>query len=200
VTVEQDTAHYYDHEEGREDRPLDPRRVAARDRFVKSARGRRVLEIGTGPGRDAVALTDAGLDVVGIDLSFGHATRAAARDLSITVATARALPFAGRSFDALWSMSTLMHIPDDAIEGALHEIRRVLVPGSPVALGVWGGPDVEHYSETDGRRRLFSRRSEARWQSLLGIVGRVDHFEVWPSPATDGPTDFRYQLAFLTAG
>jgi SAM-dependent methyltransferase len=199
VHDERETARYYDQEVGREDRSLDPRRIEARARFVDAARSP-VLEIGTGPGRDAIALVDAGLDVVGVDLSVGHATRSAARGLSVAVATARALPFATGSFRALWSMSTLMHIPADGIEPALHEIRRVVAPGGTIAIGVWGGPDVEHYGNhsTGGPRRLFARRSEPRWRSLLSTVGRIDTFDVWAAPA-GAPTDFHYHLAFLTA-
>lgn len=151
--IEPETARYYDAEEGREGRPLDPRRVAARDRFIEliraDGRDRPVLEIGTGPRRDALALVDAGLAVVGVDLSVGHATRAAASGVTMTVASARASPFATSSIGSLWSMSTLMHIPAVAIEDTMLEIARVLAPGATVAVGVWGGPDIEHFSECD---------------------------------------------------
>ena len=207
VAVEREMAQYYDAEEGREERPLDPRRIAARDRFVGVLRAagakRPVLEIGTGPGRDALALVDAGFDVRGVDLSPGHAARAASRGISMVVASARNLPFATGSLGALWSMSTLMHIPAVAIEGAMREIGRVLAPAAPVAIGVWGGPDVEHFSEhpvdlPSGPRRLFSRRSERRWRSLLEIVGCIDSFEVWDYGSSDAEA-FRYHLAFVSA-
>lgn len=207
LAIERDTARYYDAEEGREGRPLDPRRIAVRDRHIRAAvadpRERPALEIGTGPGRDALALIDAGLRVVGVDLSLGHAARASAAGVTMTVASARALPFATSSIGSLWSMSTLMHIPDVAIEAAMLEIARVLAPDATVAVGVWGGPDVEHFSEVDPAspstgRRLFSRRSEGRWRSLLEIVGRIDDFEVWEDDSADDAA-FRYHVAFLTS-
>jgi SAM-dependent methyltransferase len=205
--TEQETARYYDAEEGREDRRLDPRRIAARERFVDAVRAARptgpVLEIGTGPGRDALALAEAGLQVIGLDRSVGHASRAAARGVTAIVGSARSLPFARGGIGALWSMSTLMHIPHVAIDGAMHEIARVLAPGAPVAIGVWGGPDLEHLSSdaANAPRRLFSRRSEARWRTLLGHVGRLDDFEVWAPPdgSTGDDDEFRYHLAFVTA-
>lgn len=206
LEVERETARYYDAEEDRDSRPLDPRRVAARDRFVGRAlagpQDAPILEVGTGPGRDALALMDAGLDVVGVDLSRGHAARAAARGVTAAVASARALPFASNSFGGLWSMSTLMHVPAVWIDGAMHEIARVLAPEAVVSIGVWAGPDVEHFGDgrpnPAGHRRLFSRRSEARWRSLLEIVGRIDDFEVWEEPGA--PADaFRYHLAVVTA-
>ena len=205
LAIERDTARYYDAEQGRECRPLDPRRIAVRDRFIEAVhadgRERATLEIGTGPGRDALALIDAGVPVIGVDLSLGHAVRASAAGVTMTVASARALPIASNSIDALWSMSTLMHIPDVAIEAAMLEIARILAPGATVAVGVWGGPDVEHFSEVDPTspatgRRLFSRRSENRWRSLLEVVGRIDEFEVWDDSTDDSA--FRYHVAFLT--
>jgi SAM-dependent methyltransferase len=144
AAVERETARYYDLEEGREGRPLDPRRIAARGRFVQvvraSGREEPVLEIGTGPGREALALIEAGLDVIGVDVSSGHAARAASRGLTMVVASARALPFATGSIGALRSMSTLMHIPAVTIGGAMRELARVVAPGAAVAIGVWGGP------------------------------------------------------------
>jgi SAM-dependent methyltransferase len=207
LPVERETARYYDAEEGREGRPLDPRRVAARERFVDVVRAGGidgpVLEIGTGPGRDALALTEAGFAVIGVDLSLGHAVRAASRGLTMTVASARALPCATDSVGALWSMSTLMHVPAVAIEGTMREIARVLAPSAAVAIGVWGGPDIEHFSDSpvdppSAPRRLFSRRSEERWRSLLGILGRVDDFHTWEDAGADEEA-FRYHLAFVTA-
>lgn len=205
LAVERETARYYDAEEDRGDRPLEPRRVAARDRFVRVAcagvRDGPILEIGTGPGRDTLAPTEAGLDVVGVDLSYGHAARAASRGITMAVASARGLPFATGAFTGLWSMSTLMHIPAVWIDGAMREIARVLAPGAAVAIGVWAGPDVENFGDTHsnplGHRRLFSLRSETRWRALLDLVGRLDDFEVWPdAKATD---DVRYHLAHMTA-
>ncbi len=205
--IERETARYYDSEEGREDRPLDPRRIAARDRFIEAARAgghnRAALEIGAGPGRDALALINAGLLIFGVDLSFGHATRGSAAGVTMTVASGRALPFATKSIGALWSMSTLMHIPAVAIESTMHELARVLVPDATVAIGVWGGPDIEHFSDLDAAtpsrgRRLFSRRSESSWRPMLEIIGRIDDFEVWENANADDDT-FRYHMAFVTA-
>lgn len=204
--VERETASYYDAEQGREDRPLDPRRVAARDRFV-SLVGRAhldgpVLEIGTGPGRDALALVEAGLRVVGVDLSAGHAGRARARGLTMAVGSARALPFASGSMGGLWSMSTLMHVPAVAIEQVMREIRRVMAPGAPVAIGVWGGPDDEYFDESPNRvgepRRLFSRRSEGRWRALLQRVGELEDFAIWEYTGA-GAEVHAYHLGFVTA-
>jgi len=88
-------------------------------------------------------------------------------------------------------------VPNNAIEATLDELHRVLAPSALAAVGVWGGPDVEAYHDDDAYDppRLFSRRSDDRWRSLLGIVGSVEEFETWER--TDDA--FWYQWAVVRA-
>jgi SAM-dependent methyltransferase len=198
--VERSLATYYDAEAAdRATRDLDPERVTARTAFLATTRpGEQVLEIGVGPDRDARALVDAGLHVVGVDLSLEHARlasrHAGARAL---VASVRDLPFADGSFDHVWTMSTLMHVPSTAIAGALTEVERVLRPGGRLLSGVWGGADVEDHVRNPrfDLPRLFSRRSDAAWRQLLeDHVGPVEEFRTWGRG--DDPGDpFWYQFA-----
>jgi SAM-dependent methyltransferase len=196
-SVERELTAYYDQEGAdRADRPLERHRVDARERFVASFGERRpsLLEVGPGAGRDSAGLVADGFQVVGVDLSFDQLSHAQPRGLLPVMATARTLPFADATFEALWTMSTLMHIPDSAIDAALAELRRVLAPGAVAAIGVWGGPDIEGVGDL-GRYgpRLFSRRSDQRWQRLLETVGIVEVFENW-HPDTE---DFWYQWAVV---
>jgi SAM-dependent methyltransferase len=193
--IEADTAAYYDDEgDLRCNRPLDGRRVAVRDAFLGDlARSSRVLEIGSGPGRDAVAFVDAGHRYVAVDLSFGHARRCHDTGAPAVQASARQLPFATGAFDAAWTMSTLMHVPDEAIDGVLDEIGRVLVPGGVVAVGVWGGEDTVEWDEREIGRRLFNRRTDERWRPLLARIGAIETYDAW---RYDGKTE-TYQYAVV---
>ena len=201
AAVERDLAQYYEQEASlRAERDIDPRRVAARGRFVRDLpAGAAVLEVGMGPGRDAAAFVDAGFSVCGVDLALAHARFAACTGASPAVASVRALPFATASFDALWSMSTLMHVPNAAIASALSEVRRVLRPGATAAIGVWGGTNVEGHHDADAfdPPRLFSRRTDQRWRDLLSILGDVEEFEHWRDPS--GSDEHWYQWAIVTA-
>src|SRR5262245_58246166 len=58
------------------------------------------------------------------------------RELHLEVQDARALTYAGASFDRVYSISVVEHIPDDGDSRAMHEIARVLRPGGVVALTV----------------------------------------------------------------
>lgn len=194
--TERDLAAYYD-QEGLErfERDLAPGRVEARSRFLveHGKPGMRSLEIGCGPGRDLAAFVEAGIDACGIDLSTVFAGLAVASGAHLANATARALPFADDTFDIVWSMSVLMHLADDVIVGALHEIRRVLVPGGVACLGVWGENDVPRILEGKYGPRFFANRSEVSWRPLLGEIGVVEQYEVWDTEG-DG---FTYQWAVV---
>lgn len=199
-SVEQGLIAYYDQEaDHRANRQLRAERVAARDTFLGMIDpGVRLIELGPGAGRDAAAFIEQGIATIGVDLSFEQISHASAAGASGLVATARQLPFPDHTFDALWSMSVLMHVPNSAIVDTLTELRRVLAPGATAAIGVWGGPDVEDSGDNPDDfdpPRLFSRRSDDRWRSLLATLGTVEVFENW-HPDLD---DFGYQWAIIRA-
>lgn len=102
--------------------------------WLGDLRGRRVLELGCGPGDYTIMLARRGAHVTAIDIAPASAQltrrRAAAHQLeaSVTVrlSAAESLPFVAGSFDLVVGFGLLHH----ADAGALApEIRRVLAPG-----------------------------------------------------------------------
>ncbi len=199
-SLERDLAAYYDQDaSGRAARQIDPERVRRRDQFAAllvSEHRTRILEVGVGPGTDASALQARGLSVTGVDLSSEHVALSKSLGVDALVASVIDLPFLDHSFDAAWSMSTLMHVPNHDIDTALSEIRRVVVPGAPVALGMWGGDDTEceNTDDTIEPRRFFSWRSSDSVQALFSRYGQIDAFDTWP--AVPSGTHF-YQWCIL---
>jgi 2-polyprenyl-6-hydroxyphenyl methylase/3-demethylubiquinone-9 3-methyltransferase len=92
--------------------------------------GLRVLDLGCGKGRFAAHFQSAGAEVVGVDLS--SAMLAHASGLDRVRASARRLPFADQTFDAVVAVEVLEHV--GAVEPVLLEARRVLRPGGRVAI------------------------------------------------------------------
>ena len=196
-----DLARYYDQDAaGRASREPPAERVRRRESFVAllAAEGRtRVLEVGLGTGQDARALQAAGLEVAGIDLSAEHVRLAREAGVDACVATAQALPYADGSFDAVWSMSVLMHMPDADLHEALAEMARVLVPGGVAAFGLWGGDDVEGVNPDDTLepKRYFSWRSERTVRSLISEHAVVEEFDSWTAHG-----DWTYQWCVARFG
>lgn len=180
-----DLARYYDQDAAaRADRPLLAERVRRRDDFVRRLQdeGRtRVVEIGLGPGTDAVAMRAAGLDVRGVDLSHEHVRIARERGIDAVVAPAQDLPYADGSFDALWCASVLMHLPDDDLDAALREFARVLRPGGVGAFGMWGGKGTSGYLEGDPSDppRWFCWRTDDAMRDAIAAHATVESFDSW---------------------
>jgi SAM-dependent methyltransferase len=188
---ERDLVTYYDNEvHERACRELPAERVARRASYIEQLRaeGRRsVLEVGTGPGRDGSALARAGLDYSGVDLAPASVAVCLALGLEVQVASVLDLPFADGAFESGWTMSTLLHVADADLDAALAEIVRVLRPAAPLAVGLWGGRDIEERSP-----RFFSFRSDEKVRTALGRHGTVERWETWESTS-----DLHYQFAVL---
>ncbi len=95
---------------------------------VNSRAVRRVLEVGCGTGRWTAELARAGCDVSGIDPSTEMLARASSRVVAdLCQGSADALPWVDDSFDAVFYINSLHHIPAPA--DAVCEAFRVLRPG-----------------------------------------------------------------------
>src|SRR5678816_1072515 len=100
--------------------------------------GTRLLEIGCGVGAVLAVLGQEfpGIQLVGVDIepkqldfARGHLERAGV-EATLVEADAFALPFSAESFDHVWTMWFLEHVPDPP--AVLREARRVLVPGGGI--------------------------------------------------------------------
>ncbi len=105
-------------------------RLRALQRALEPLAGRRVLDLGCGKGRFAAHLEADGAEVIGLDLSA--AMLAAAPRLARVRGSARRLPFAPATFDAVVAVEVFEHLAD--VVGVLGEVRRVLRPGGVVAI------------------------------------------------------------------
>ena len=117
-----------------------------------------LLEIGAGTGQDSVYFRDAGLDVIAVDLSPEMVRRCREKGVEALVGDAKRLEFPAGSFDAVWAMNCLLHMPGADLPEALREVRRVLRPGGLFYAGQWGGADEEGVRADD--ERFFALRSD----------------------------------------
>jgi SAM-dependent methyltransferase len=107
--------------------PLDDPRLLAVVAALRPLEGLHVLDLGCGKGRFGRALADRGAEVIGLDISAGML--ASADGLDRVQASARRLPFASATFDAVVAVEVLEHVETQWLDVVLAEARRVLRPG-----------------------------------------------------------------------
>jgi SAM-dependent methyltransferase len=121
---------------------------AALGQWIENARGRRVLEVGCGPGRYVSMLQTMGFDVTGVDpIPFPEwdLVRAHGDAVFMDQIKAEHLPFPDQSFDHVTCIGTLLYVGD--VEKSLAEMRRVLRPGGRILI------------RTVNRTNRYTRRS-----------------------------------------
>jgi SAM-dependent methyltransferase len=103
--------------------------------------GTRVLDAGCGSGLALQLAERRGAAVTGLDASAGllavAQTRLAAADLRH--GDLEQLPYADASFDVVTAFNSVQYAEDPV--AALRELRRVVVPGAPVAVVTWAEPE-----------------------------------------------------------
>ena len=117
-----------------------------------------LLEIGAGTGRDSRFFQDQGLDVVCIDLSPAMVELCKQKGLAAYVMDMADIGFPASSFDAVYSMNSLLHLTKAEFPAVLHSIERLLMTEGVVFIGMHGGIDHEGVWENDSYspRRFFS--------------------------------------------
>ena len=107
-----------------------PRNLEIIRDWVAPAPGDRILDVGCGKGHLVKALSELGVDSVGIDLNPNAADVAVVPRVQTMSATN--LEFDDESFDAVVSFHAIEHIPP--VEDALEEMARVVKPAGKVLL------------------------------------------------------------------
>ena len=142
------------------------------DDFASQVEEGIVLDVGSGPGRDALLLKDKGLDLTCLDASESMIQLSTERGLNSIQGDFMQLPFPDAYFDGVWSYTALLHIQKADVGKAIAEIARVLKPGGVLGLGLIEG-EGESYRESSGvdQPRWFAYYQEAEVMELLGAHG-----------------------------
>lgn len=108
------------------------------DWFIKHVIGKKVLEVGCGPGFDAKYFSEHGLAVTAIDLSSGFVAMARKRAPRARVLKMdmRNLKFRAREFDGIWVMASFLHVPKSDGPATLAGFKRVLKLGGLLFISV----------------------------------------------------------------
>lgn len=110
-------------------------------RFAASLPGKRVLNMGSGSGRDALLLREHGLEVVCMDASKSMVAITTGLGFESHQAVLTNPPFEPETFDGIWAYGSLLHLPKAATNLALAAMHSLLRPQGGCAIGVIQGKD-----------------------------------------------------------
>jgi SAM-dependent methyltransferase len=161
----------------------EPWKIAERNAFLerlKAAGCQRLLEVGAGTGQDSLFFQQNGLSVVATDLSEEMVERCRAKGLDARVADFLGLDLPGESFDAVYALNCLLHVPNADLPAVLSSIHRMLRVGGWFYFAVYGGDGAEGIHETDQHRpkRFFSLRTDEQIQRFAAEHFAVEDFHV----------------------
>ena len=159
----------------------------------------RVIDLGSGPGRDANYLSHLGLHPLCCDFSIEMLRRCEDRCLEtrlMNYETDLEL-FEDNSLGGLWTNCSLTTTPQSKIRDILREIYRILMPGAPAYFGFieakdyaegWVNPDFKY-----SLPRFRFRANRAYIKRLIEEQGfDVIHFDVIPKETSGKNTYVKY--------
>lgn len=156
------------------------------------------MELGAGAGFDSKYFQDEGFNVLATDLSPEMVKMCKKRGLSARVVDLYNLSALNQSFDAIFSLNVLLHVPRNDLDLVLDSISDVLNENGIFFYGVYGGQDKED-TITDnskmGMPRFFSFLTD---DSLLKTVkDKFDVIDFQPIDIGSSSPNFHFQALIL---
>ncbi|WP_261300836.1 class I SAM-dependent methyltransferase [Paenibacillus andongensis] len=183
---------YDQHARSRDGVSVQSWKVEEMDRFlawlqsVDKGSGQRILDLGSGPGHQAIYLKNHGCEVTCVDLSDEMVNICREKGLEAFVMDFYSLDLESESFDAIWTMNALLHVPKDSFLQVLSNMERVLKPDGILYLGLYGGFESEGIWENDTYRpqRFFAFYEDKHIQRKISEVFDIEYFSVLPMEGT----------------
>ncbi len=151
-------------------------------------RGKKVLDAGCGSGRFAYWAAKFGAEVWAADLGpaveVAHRNTQSAGKVQVVQSDLHRLPFALESFDFIYSLGVLHHLPDP--EKAFQDLLRYLKPGGDVQIYLYWKPERQPIKwlllkAVDAARRVTTRLPHSAVYSLAyPWAAAAFLFFVWP--------------------
>lgn len=150
------------------------------DRFASSLPGKKILDLGSGSGRDALLLRNCGLEVVCFDASQVMVAITTKLGFESHLATFSELNFPVASFDGVWAYTSLIHISKDEVRDIIAKIYTLLKPGAAFAIGVIEGDmaGMVERKTMPGTLRYFKHYGKDELRKLVEPFGFTLEYEI----------------------
>jgi len=115
-------------------------------KFMNMLPGKKILDVGSGSGRDVKYFLDEGFEPIGIDISqkmINESKKRVSKKSIFKKMDFRKLKFKTESFDGIWSMLSLIHTPKEEIKKVFEGFNKILVQRGVLFLAVIEGNGIE---------------------------------------------------------
>lgn len=144
------------------------------DELAAKSPGKKLLDLGSGSGRDALLLKRHSFDVTCADGSKSMVTMTEKLGFESALCDFNDLPFADASFDSVWAYTSLIHVPVEEVRGVLAKVHGLLKPGGTFVFGAIEGSSqaerVEHRT-MPGATRYFRYYHRGELKELVESCG-----------------------------
>lgn len=147
-------------------------------KFLKNEGRETLLEIGCGHGQDALFFQTQGLRVLAVDNTPTMVKLTTEKGVPARVLDCYDLGEIDETFDAIYTMNCLLHIPKRDFDPILRLISERLNENGLMYLGLWGDQDFEGIWEKD---RYEPKRFFSFWkiEALLEVLQRFFRLEYY---------------------
>ena len=112
--------------------------------FLKNLKGGNILDLGSGPGRDALFFKERGFNPVCVDISSKMVKVCRSKGLDACLMDIENLGFANSSFDGIWAYASLLHLPKRNMPQVFHNLNCILKDNGFLFIGMKEG-DYQGY-------------------------------------------------------
>jgi ubiquinone/menaquinone biosynthesis C-methylase UbiE len=153
-------------------------------KFMEKLPGKKVIDLGSGPGRDALLFRKEGLHPVCVDISIDMVKICKENGLEAIRMDIEDLDFENSSFDGVWAYTSLVHIPKKRIYNTLARIREILKPGGMFFVGMVGGDSEIQYQSKDKPKikRFFALYQDEEFEKILSEYFTVICSKIFSTP------------------
>jgi len=163
------------------------------DLFLKSLNGKKILDVGSGYGRDSIMFKNNGFNPICVDISKTMIDLCKKNNLEAYQMNFEDLDkkFENNSFDGIWCYTSLLHIPKIKIRFVLNKIKNILKSEGIFYIGMKEG-DFEGYKKTKkfSTDRYFAYYKKEELEKILFEFFEIINF-------TRLNADNTYYLNFL---
>jgi ubiquinone/menaquinone biosynthesis C-methylase UbiE/galactitol-specific phosphotransferase system IIB component len=105
---------------------MDLKRRYEFQRFINLIKGEKILDLGCGSGDHSQYFKEKGLDVTAVDLSEEMIKLCKEKGLKAFIKDIEQLDFEEKTFDGIWAVTSLLHIPKIKIKKVIEKLNNIL--------------------------------------------------------------------------